>query len=1346
MPRLFWIVILLILPFSISQANLLNVEKVPKPLKPWVDWVLQDEYGYQCPFLYNNFQQKRCSWPGLLTLDLSKKQGQFSSHWTVYKDEWITLPGNKKHWPQRVTVNKKPALVMNRKGKPVIFLAEGQYQIKGQFLWDRIPDNLVIPDSTGLINLKVAGKTIHYPAIKRGAVWLKASDIGRKKPESVQNRLDLQVFRKVYDDVPLQLMTVLELEVSGDQREIKLPHALLQGFIPIHLQSPLPARVEQDGSLLIQVRPGRWHIKLNARYPDQLDNITFNVEDKDWPPAEIWVFQAMPYQRVVEIENLTAIDPSQTNLPAQWRKFPAYQVNQGDSMGFKVIRRGDPEPEPNQLNLSRKFWLDFDGSGYTVEDQISGKMTSGWRLNALPETRLGQVKINGRNQLVTQLADSGEQGVEVRKGALQLSADSRILGAIDVMSAVGWRQNFHQVKAELNVPPGWRLLAVSGVDNDPNSWIARWTLLDLFLVLIAALAMSRLWNIYWGMFALISLALIWHEADAPRFIWLNILAAIAMIRVLPEGRLLQFIKWYRNASWLGLLIIVIPFMVNQIRVGLYPQLEKQWQPISPAPYMMTDSVQQLAEPKIAEESMARKALKKMRSPTSVAAGYADKSVNFDRIDPDANVQTGPGLPQWQWHKTQLSWNGMVDSEQQVEFWYISPTVTMWLNFFQVFLVTVLSLLMFGVLDKKLKISMPLLSLILTMPLLTVPVEDAYASFPDQKILDELKKRLLKAPDCLPACAQIAEMHLSIDEQSMDIQLQIHVQQDSAVPLPARFEQWYPSQVTVDGREAQALIRKKDGSLWLSLQQGRHDVVMRGINSIHYKFTLPLPLKPHRIVLDTKGWSVEGLHENGRAANQLQFTRLKTLQQKQTATLQQIALPPFIRIERNLQLGLDWRITTRVVRVQPGNSAVVLELPLLQGESVTTADIRVKNNRVLVNMSAEQRSIQWQSALEKSEKINLPAAQTEQWTEVWRADVSPTWHLQMSGIAVVHHQNQQGRWLPEWRPWPGETVSLLITRPQAVTGATVTIDKSELQIKPGKRSQEVELFVNIRSSKGGQHTITLPEQAVLQSVLIDGVSQPIRQKDTTVTVPLRPGQQHIQLNWNETKPQSSLLRTPSVNLGIASVNSHIKVISGHDRWVLLTFGPKFGPAALIWGVLIVIALLSAGLGKISLTPLKHWQWFLLLVGLSQIPVAAALLVVIWFMALGIRAEKPLEDAANFNFLQVVLGMLTLAALTLLFVAVQQGLLGSPDMQIAGNQSSAFNLNWYQDRNTEWLPSATVISVPLMVYRILMLLWSLWLAISLLNWLKWGWQCFSQGELWKKREATKKKSLLVKEKTE
>jgi len=48
----------------------------------------------------------------------------------------------------------------------------------------------------------------------------------------------------------------------------------------------------------------------------------------------------------------------------------------------------------------------------------------------------------------------------------------------------------------------------------------------------------------------------------------------------------------------------------------------------------------------------------------------------------------------------------------------------------------------------------------------------------------------------------------------------------------------------------------------------------------------------------------------------------------------------------------------------------------------------------------------------------------------------------------------------------------------------------------------------------------------------------------------------------------------------------------------------------------------------------------------------------------------ESARGFNLAQVGLVVLTLSSLVLLFDAVQQGLLGTPDMQITGNQSTAY----------------------------------------------------------------------------
>ncbi|MEQ1486474.1 hypothetical protein [Methyloglobulus sp.] len=1344
--------LLLIVFFAVfAHAKPLPPDQVPGPLKPWVDWVLQDQTELGCPFIYNSYEQKRCSWPSQLGLDFTATKGMFAISWSVYREGWVTLPGDQKHWPQNVTADGKAATVLDRNGVPSMKLAAGTYHIKGDFFWDAIPESLGIPAESGLVGLSINGATITMPSIRDGRLWLTENDIGQKKPENVQNSLDIQVFRKLTDDVPMQVTTHLVLEVSGEQREVKLAKPVLNDFIPLSLQSPLPARIEADGQLLIQVRPGRWQMDIEARSIKETNAIALAASNPDWPSSEIWVFDARPDLRVVEVEQLLPIDASQTNAPEEWRHLPTYKINQGEGMGLKVIRRGDPEPEPNQLSLNRKLWLDFDGAGYTINDTISGKMTKGWRLDALPEMQLGKVSLDGKSQLIT-LTGSGKQGVEVRKGAIALDADSRSVGNIKSISAVGWAQNFNQVNAELNLPPGWRLLAASGVDNVPDTWIARWTLLDLFLVLIAALATSRLFGRLWGAFALLTLVLIWHEVGSPQYVWLNILAATALLKVLPQGKFLTAITWYRNAFWLALVLIVVPFMVNQVRTGLYPQLEYPWQNIaypasapSPAPPIAMnqatsamDAVAPATEP-MQEQEMAKSIMperKRKYASGGLASPSYKLSADFSRYDPDAKVQTGPGLPQWQWHKVHLSWNGSVDAGQALRLWYLSPTLVMLLNFIRVALVTVLALLMFGLAGKlkfKLKTASPALLWLLVLPLLATPTQKAYADFPTQETLDELKNRLLEAPDCLPNCAQIPQMNVAINEKAVEIILQIHSQQAVNVPLPAAYEQWFPNQVTVDGKTATGLYRNAN-SLWLYVPEGEHQLVLRGAAPLLATFTLPLPLRPNRVTVETaqSGWQVSGLQDNGQVDDQLQFNRTsKAANNAQSTNLTPVLLPPFVRVERTLQLGLDWRVITQVIRQSPADSAVVLELPLLAGELVTTPGIHVKNAKVEVNMPAQQTVMQWESTLEKSEKITFAAAQTNQWIEVWKADVSPIWHIESSGITVIHNNNE-GQWLPEWHPWPGETVALQITRPKTLEGQTLTIDSSQLSIKPGKRSLDADLTISIRSSQGSQHTLTLPEQAALQSVAINGQTLPLRQEGRKLTLPINPGKQDVTLSWQEQSEISSVTKTPQLDLGQASVNTRLNISLGQDCWVLFVWGPKLGPAVLFWGVLVVIVILAIGLGKVPLTPLKSWHWFLLLLGLSQVPMESACLVVAWLMVLGWRGLRPNNNFKYFNLLQVIIGLFTVFSLAILVFAVEQGLLGgSPNMQITGNQSSAFDLNWYQDRSSATLPQATVVSVPLMAYRLLMLVWSFWLASSLLNWLKWGWNCFATNGLWNKK---------------
>jgi len=71
-----------------------------------------------------------------------------------------------------------------------------------------------------------------------------------------------------------------------------------------------------------------------------------------------------------------------------------------------------------------------------------------------------------------------------------------------------------------------------------------------------------------------------------------------------------------------------------------------------------------------------------------------------------------------------------------------------------------------------------------------------------------------------------------------------------------------------------------------------------------------------------------------------------------------------------------------------------------------------------------------------------------------------------------------------------------------------------------------------------------------------------------------------------------------------------------------------------------------------------------------------------------------------------------------------------MHVTGNGSSSSMLRGYQDRSAGAPVRPWVISVPLLLYRLAMLLWSLWLSVAMLAWLRWGWGCFSEGGIWRR----------------
>ncbi|MGV8835145.1 hypothetical protein, partial [Cellvibrio sp.] len=254
---------LLLLVGSHIQAG-----EIPSALQDWQDWVLKKHPEIHCPFLYND-TQRTCTWPSELLIEADTHGAQFTQRVETFADTWVRLPGSTGFWPQNLrdtnnSLAQDKLVIRERAGTPEVFLPPGPYTLQGHIRWSGIPRTLSIPSTSGIIKLGLNGTSVATPSLESDSqLWLTATQNAQETQQ--QDSLQVRVFRKLDDGIPLKISTRLQLDVSGKEREIQLGQMLLDGFTPILFNSSLPARLEADGKLRVQVKPGSWEIELHMQ-------------------------------------------------------------------------------------------------------------------------------------------------------------------------------------------------------------------------------------------------------------------------------------------------------------------------------------------------------------------------------------------------------------------------------------------------------------------------------------------------------------------------------------------------------------------------------------------------------------------------------------------------------------------------------------------------------------------------------------------------------------------------------------------------------------------------------------------------------------------------------------------------------------------------------------------------------------------------------------------------------------------------------------------------------------------------------------------------------------------------
>ena len=1361
--------LILLLALMATGVTHAAVPAVPTSLDAWRGWVLKDQEFRACPLLAGsqgnaptNFV---CAWPSVLRIDADAKGAAISQHWHVEVDGWVPLPGSHEHWPQQVSVDGKPVPVVDRNG-PTVWLTVGDHELRASMGWSERPQSLQVPASIALVSLTVDGKPL-LPLQRAGT----ALTLGRGATQTVEaDSIDLRVFRLFRDDIPGILTTQLRVQASGQAREEVFGPALPDGFVPLALTSEnWPARLDDDGLLHLQVQPGSNSVILTARAAAPITKLTARIPEH-WAAQEVWSYQAMPSLRVTNISGAVQVDPRQASVPGEWSSLPAYAMNDGDSLEIEQRSRGLDDTLGNRMNLHREAWLDFSGDGWFARDFINGQMLSGWRFDlASPFVLQRAEKANESDGalLITRGATPGLSGVEWRTPQVNLSAGLRIDSPARSIPVSGWQQTFDQVSATVHLPYGYRLLAAPGSDQASGSWLSRWTLLDVFLVAIIILLGSRLFGWIGGVATAVFLLLGYQEGGSPLWTLLAVFVLALIARALPQGRLATAAGWLRVAAVILLLFFAVPFAASQLRMALYPQLESVDGSVgvaeslsdnflggnaAPAPMPMAEEMQAPAPsapmtpppPPGQADSLRAQTMNGLSKAGSgqlesiVVTGSRLPKVNqINKYSQSTVVQTGGGEPAWRLgSQYQLNWSGPVLPDQQVRLVIASPWMV---RLLRVILIAALGWLLWRIVRgtrwrlRAVKAQAIAGLLVLGVALVSIPAAQA-EEYPPDGLLQQLRARLTEVPKCVPQCVNLANANISAQGDQVLVVLEMHAAARVAVPIPGDDKSLAVRSITIDGAANGAVIAY-GGKSWIALDRGVHRVELAFVVSGD-RIGLTFPLAPERVRFSAETWQVSGLADERLLTETLTLVRARTsvdAAADPTADVVEQRFPPYVRLQREVNLDLEWSVHNQVERLAPREGGFTVSLPTISGEHVSTPGLKVRDGKVTIGLDNGEDETEWESTLEQTETLTLTAPDLTNHAEVWIILVSPTWHVEFSGLPesassepgslTDYHQF-------EFHPLPGETLSLKVSKPIPVEGATRAIDSLNLTSSFGARSRTHDLLFTLRASQGGEQVISLPADAELLAVSRDGATISARMQDGKISVPIKPGAQKYSVRFRDNAEMQMSLHTPDVSLGLPAANITLAINVPDDRWLLAAFGPPAGPVILFWGELLVAIVLAWLLARWRNGPLRFHQWLLLVLGFSTFSWLALLVVVAWLFALDWRARTAPAANWKFNLAQLGLVGLTLVSLACLFESIRNGLLGRPDMMVSGGGSWANYLQWFADRSTDALPSASVISLPLWMYNVVMLLWALWLAWAVVGWLRKGFAAWMDGGYWRR----------------
>jgi len=621
----------------------------------------------------------------------------------------------------------------------------------------------------------------------------------------------------------------------------------------------------------------------------------------------------------------------------------------------------------------------------------------------------------------------------------------------------------------------------------------------------------------------------------------------------------------------------------------------------------------------------------------------------------------------------------------------------------------------------------LLLLLFSNPLLAT-------DFPPDNLLDQLTKRIYPASECAPNCAAIETVQANAVGNQLVLKLRYHVLDNVMIPLPGSTD-WYVTSISVNQQAISSRYQYKNNS-WLSMKPGIHDVVITGVLANRNSLSVRFPLIPGQIKVQSENWQFAGLDGHQLSSDTLQLiaiTQAESNEQSKTTDIK-----AFIKVKRSFTFDDQWYMHTYVSRIAPQQGVINVSVPLVNHEFPTEKLQLDTNGAVQVSMGPGQDDFDWASRLDRVPELQLTALESDQYIETWEVISSPQWHINIDGVPLVASENMANDtddyFVHVYMPRPGEKLDLKISRPKAVIGDVLSIDSIDNVYTLGKRTTKADTNIRYRATQGGHFKVNLDPEVQVKKVTFDGVESNLINENGVVAVSFLPGSHRVSIEWHLNQELSSLHRTPMINLNSHFSNLKQTIKVPRDRWLLWGGSAGVGPAFLYWGELLVFAVLAFFLARIRYSPLKFWQWLVLGCAFGTFSWLAFSVVAGWLIFVGWKQHfKGFDSRAKRVLLQWFSLLFTVATIGVLIATVAYGLLSYPDMGVAGQKASSSQLYWYLDSGLDILPNITLLSVHLWWYKLLILLWSIWISFAVINWLKQILSSLNREDWWPKFKA-------------